>query len=111
MAAQMLWPKLARGARSRELDASTRAFARIDLGDRPHVEIDENEELEPSISALGLSALAAWSPYIPEALMQRLTLQFSPRAVELQKKRPTLMPNSSLLTLAVQHARIHQNAR
>lgn len=113
MGAQLLWPRLARGARMRELDASTRAFARIDLGDRPSVEISEEisekEELEPSISALGFSVLVAWQPYIPEALMRRLTLQFSPRAVELQQDLPAQRPNPSLFTLAVQHARIHQN--
>ena len=110
MGAQLLWPRLAHGAQMRELDASTRAFARIDLGERPSLAFDVRAEgLESSISALGLSALAAWHPYIPEALMQRLILQFSPRAVELQQALPAHRPNPSLFTLAVQHARIHQN--
>lgn len=94
----------------RQLDASTRAFARIELGNRPTVAICEAQALEPSLDALGLAALTAWRHYIPEALMQRLFLQFSPRVVEVQQTLPILAPNSSLFILAVQHARIHQNA-
>lgn len=110
MGAHLMWPQLARGARMRELDVPTRAFARINLGNRPAVVISEAQGLEPSLDALGLAALAAWHQYIPDALMQRLFLQFSPRVVELQQTLPILAPNSSLFILAVQHARIHQNA-
>ncbi|RII78287.1 hypothetical protein [Pseudomonas monteilii] len=110
MGAHLMWPQLARGARMRELDAPTRAFARIDLGSRPTVAVSEADGLEQSFGALGLAALAAWHQHIPEALMRRLLLQFSPRVVELQKNLPLLTPNPSLFILAVQHARIHQNA-
>ncbi|ROM93884.1 hypothetical protein [Pseudomonas brassicacearum] len=109
MGAQLMWPQLARGARIRELDTSARAFARIDLGRRPPVAVSEEDGLEQALSALGFGALAAWHLHIPEALMQRLSLQFSPRVVELQQALPAQMPNSSLFILAVQHARIHQN--
>ncbi|AZC38185.1 hypothetical protein [Pseudomonas chlororaphis] len=109
MGAHLMWPQLARGARMRELDAPARAFARIDLGNRPAVAVSEADGLEQSLSALGLAALTAWHQHIPEALMQRLFLQFSPRVVELQQALPVQAPNSSLFILAVQHARIHQN--
>ncbi|PMY35938.1 MULTISPECIES: hypothetical protein [Pseudomonas] len=109
MGAHLMWPQLARGARMRELDAPARAFARIDLGSRPAFAVSEADGLEQSLSALGLGALAAWHQHIPEALMQRLFLQFSPRVVELQQNLPAQAPNSSLFILAVQHARIHQN--
>lgn len=110
MGAHLMWPQLARGARMRELNAPTRAFARIDLGHRPTVAVTEAAGLEQSLCALGLAALAAWHQHIPESLMQRLFLQFSPRVVELQQTLPLLAPNPSLFILAVQHARIHQNA-
>ena len=110
MGAHLMWPQLARGARMRELNVPTRAFACIDLGNRPTVEVSEAGGLEQSLCAQGLAALAAWHPHIPEALMQRLYLQFSPRVVELQQSLPLLAPNPSLFILAVQHARIHQNA-
>ncbi|MGE8059051.1 hypothetical protein [Pseudomonas sp. NPDC089547] len=110
MGAHLLWPQLARGACMRELDVPARAFARIDLGTRPAVAVSEADGLEQSLGALGLAALAAWHQHIPKALMQRLFLQFSPRVVELQQAMPRLAPNPSLFTLAVQHARIHQNA-
>ncbi|GLO10307.1 invasion protein OrgA [Pseudomonas putida] len=110
MGAHLMWPQLALGARMRELNAPTRAFARIDLGNRPMVAVSETDGLEQSLSALGLAALAAWHQHIPEALMQRLFLQFSPPVVELQQTLPLLAPNPSLFILAVQHARIHQNA-
>ncbi|AZC51678.1 Oxygen-regulated invasion protein OrgA [Pseudomonas chlororaphis subsp. piscium] len=109
MGAQLMWPQLARGARLREFDTSERAFARIDLGQRPTVPAGNEFGLEQSLSALGLGALVAWHMHIPEALMQRLLLQFAPRVVELQQTLPEQMPNSSLFILAVQHARIHQN--
>lgn len=109
MGAQLLWPQLAYGARMRELDASVRAFACIDLGSRPPAMVIEEHGLEPSLSAVGLGALVAWHRHIPDALIQRLFLQFSPRVVELQQALPAQMPNSSLFILAVQYARIHQN--
>ena len=110
MGAYLMWPQLARGARMRELNVPTRAFARIDLGKRPTVAVSETDGLEQSLGAMGLAALAAWHQHIPEALMQRLFLQFSPRVVELQQTLPLLAPNPSLFILAVQHARFHQNA-
>jgi type III secretion system OrgA/MxiK family protein len=109
MGAQLSWPQLARGARMRELDTLTRAFARINLGSSVPVTISKECGLEQSLSVLGLGALVAWHPHIPEALMQRLFLQFSPRVVELQQALPAQIPNLSLFILAVQHARIHQN--
>ncbi|AZC90089.1 hypothetical protein J1G36_27495 [Pseudomonas carnis] len=109
MGAQLMWPQLARGARMRELDSTARAFARIDLGPRVLVNIPEEAELELSTGALGLAALTAWKLHIPEALMQRLPLQFCPRVVELQHTLPLQPQNSSLFIMAVQHARIHQN--
>ncbi|WP_338806824.1 hypothetical protein V8U11_06115 [Pseudomonas chlororaphis] len=110
MGAQLLWPQLARGARSRELEASMRAFARADLGCRAPIVVNEEYGLEVSLGAVGLGALTAWREQIPEALMQRLLLQFSPQVVELQQTTPAQIPNPLLFILAVQHARIHQNA-
>lgn len=109
MGANLMWPQLALGARMRQLNAPTRAFARTDLGNRPAVAISVAAGLEPSLDAMGLAALSAWHQYIPDALMQRLFLQFSPQVVELQQTMPILAPNASLFILAVQHARIHQN--
>lgn len=109
MGAQLMWAQLARGGRSRELNLSLKAFARVDLGSRTPIAANEEVGLEESLSAVGLGALMAWSGYIPKALMQRLPLQFSPRVVELQQGTPVQVPNSSLFILAVQHARIHQN--
>ncbi|WMI97541.1 hypothetical protein RBU55_18420 [Pseudomonas chlororaphis subsp. aurantiaca] len=109
MGAQLRWPDLARGARLRELDSSVRAFARIDLGYRVSAGFNAQDDLESSLSALGLGALMAWHTQVPQALIQRLLLQFSPEVVELQQALPAQTLHSSLFLLAVQHARLHQN--
>lgn len=64
MGAHLMWPQLARGARMRELDVPTRAFARINLGNRPAVVISEAQGLEPSLDAWGslLGSLASIHP-------------------------------------------------
>lgn len=110
MGAQLMWPQLARGARISELEPSVRAFARADVGPRSLVCAPGDGDLEQSIRALGLGVLAAWDSYIPAAFMQRLPLLFAPRVVELQQTLPAQEPNASLFLLAVQHARLHQNA-
>ncbi|MCK3838835.1 MULTISPECIES: hypothetical protein [Pseudomonas] len=110
MGAQLRWPDLARGGRLRELDSSVRAFARIDLGYRASVGLNVKYELESSLSALGLGGLLAWHAHVPQTLMRRLPLQFSPEVVELQQAWPAQAPHSSLFFLAVQHARLHQNS-
>lgn len=110
MGAQLLWPQLARGARLRELDAFVRSFARMDLGNRRPIIGIEGYCVARSVSAVGLGSLIAWHPHIPDELIQRLFLQFSPRVVELQQSLPAQIPNPLLLILAVQHARIHQTS-
>lgn len=111
MGAQLSWPALALGARLRDLEPVVRAFARVDLGHRacsPQLQSCLGEE---SLEALGLNVLMAWKGQVPESLMQRLPLQFSPSVVALQQRLPAQQPLSSLFALAVQHARIHQNPR
>ncbi len=109
MGAQLMWPHLARGSRMRQLDASVRAFARVDLGPRANCEPLNNDGLDESLLALGLGALMAWEPELPPALTQRLKLQFSAQVVALQQSLRPQAPNASLFLMAVQHARIHQN--
>lgn len=111
MGAQLSWPALARGARLRELEPAVRAFARVDLGHRACFAQPQPCLGEDSLEALGLNMLMAWKAQIPEVLMQRLPLQFSPSVVALQQSLSARQPNVSLFILAVQHARIHQNAR
>jgi type III secretion system OrgA/MxiK family protein len=106
--AQLSWFQLARGARIRELDAFTRSFAHINLGERLPFMVNEDHRVELTISALGLGVLVSWQSRIPEVLIERLLLQFSPQVVELQRTFPAQKPYPSLLILAIQHARIHQ---
>ena len=110
MGAQLLWPQLAKGARMFQLEPQLRAFARVDLGHRAPGSVSDKVGLDQSIAALGLGALLAWDSHIPQALMERMLLQFAPAVVTLEQSLQAQKPNSSLFILAVQHARIHQNA-
>jgi len=109
MGVQAAWPHLARGAASRHLSASERAFGPCAVSQR----LDEfsceggSEDLAERLDAIGLNALLAWRELVPAVLIERLLLQFSLPVIERQRLLDPTAPDAALLTLAIQHARIH----
>ncbi|VVO48752.1 hypothetical protein [Pseudomonas fluorescens] len=108
--AQLQWAHLAQGASLQQLSGAQRAFARVVCSPRAGGPLKNNVTVEQWVQATGLNALMAWSVEIPEVLITRLLLQFSPQVVDLQQHMPAQNLNATLFFLAVQHARIHQNA-
>jgi len=102
---------LARGAALRELDASQRAFAACELGERSATPVHSELLLQERLAALGLNTLLDWRGSLPDALIERLLLQFSPDVVALQSQIPAQRPRPSLIVLAVQHARFYPHPR
>jgi type III secretion system OrgA/MxiK family protein len=107
--AQAAWPHLAKGARLQQLTACERGFAACPLAPRLLVFVAHKNALGEQLQAIGLNALLAWRAQLPNVLLKRLPLQFSPQVVEWQQLMPTAIPDAALLTLAVQHARVHPN--
>lgn len=107
--AQLQWQQLAREGAIQRLSDCQRAFARIDVGTRTSCVFDRSASIEQRVQAVGLNALMAWRTDMPEVLMERLPLQFSPRVVDLQQRLSKQPLNDTLYFLAVQHARIYQN--
>lgn len=108
--AQLQWAHLARGGGLQRLSKSQRAFARVVCSPRAGGTQKKGDTVEQLVQATGLNALMAWSFDIPKVLISRLLLQFSPLVVDLQQRMPAQHLNATLFFLAVQHARIHQNA-
>lgn len=108
MGVQLAGTQLAVGGRLCMLEPFARTFLRVNLRGHTQVILADEDDLETSLTALGLSALLSWKLHIPEALIERLPLLFAPRVVTLQKSLPPQTLNSSLFLLAVQHARINQ---
>jgi len=111
MGGQLMWPQLALGARMGQLDAPSRAFARMDLGVRRACGQAPPANLDCLLRASGLNALMAWRDIVPWALVERLPLLFSPQEVQMQRAMPAQPVNSLLFFLAVQHAQFNQGTR
>ncbi|WP_158539512.1 MULTISPECIES: hypothetical protein [unclassified Pseudomonas] len=110
LGAHFQWASLARGAMLQQLSDRQRAFARIVCDPRVAVEMEPGVSVIEHVQAVGLNALMAWSIEMPAVLIERLCLQFLPSVVDLQRRMPAQHLNPTLFFLAVQHARIHQNA-
>jgi type III secretion system OrgA/MxiK family protein len=107
--AQAAWPHLARGAWVQQLTACERGFAPCSVAPRLLAFTACQDALGEQLQAIGLNALLAWRAQLPDALVKCLPLQFSLQVVERQQLMPTAIPDAALLTLAVQHARVHPN--
>jgi type III secretion system OrgA/MxiK family protein len=106
LGAHECWPRLARGASMQVLTPAQRAFARCSIGGRSS-NAGEGKVSLVDVEAAGLNALLGWREKLPEVLIQRLPLQFSPETVDVQRSMAAMKPDASLFILAVQHARIH----
>jgi len=109
MGVQASWPHLARGAVMRQLDPDARAFGACSVAPRLETLALPDGDIAEVLVALGLGKLLAWRPHLPQGLIEPLLLQFPPQVVELQRRLPASTPDAALLTLAIQHARIHPN--
>jgi type III secretion system OrgA/MxiK family protein len=112
MGAQAAWPHLARGAAFRSLSAAVREFAPCSVAPRLQ-DFDaqtDSERLGEQLDAIGLNALLAWRGHVAPVLIERLPLQFPAPVIELQRVLVPATPDAVLLTLAIQHARIHSHS-
>ncbi|VVP32748.1 Oxygen-regulated invasion protein OrgA [Pseudomonas fluorescens] len=109
MGCQLHRSDLARAGAMLRLDPVHRAFIRADLGRCVDTPQPDGASVMQWVQATGLNALQAWDCIIPQALMQRLPLQFSPQVVAWQRAMPRLPMETTLFCLAVQHAQLHQD--
>ncbi|WP_031319317.1 secretion system protein [Pseudomonas fluorescens] len=109
LGAWRLFPQLARGGALQQLPASLRKFASCSVGSRAGLPVDLASAPMQQVEAAGFHALCGWSEHIPTLLLERLSLQFSPQVVDLHRQWPVAEPDTALLFLAVQHARLHPN--
>lgn len=106
---QAAWPHLARGAAFQHLSASERAFGPCAVSprlDRFSSEGD-SEDVAERLDTIGLNRLLAFRAIVPALLIERLLLQFSMPVIERQRLLDPAAPDAALLTLAIQHVRIH----
>lgn len=109
LGAWRLFPHLARGGALQQLPLSLCRFASYRVGARACLPLDLASQPMQQVEAAGFNSLCGWSEYIPTLLLERLSLQFSPRVVDLHRQWPVAEPDKALFFLAVQHARLHPN--
>jgi type III secretion system OrgA/MxiK family protein len=109
MGAWRLFPDLARGGALQQLPASVRRFASCSVGVRGGLPVEPSSLSMRQVEAAGFNALRGWSEHIPALLLERLSMQFAPQVVDLQRQWPTSEPDAALFFLAVQHARLYPN--
>lgn len=106
---QAAWPHLARGAAFRHLSASERAFGPCAVSRRLDSFCTEgdSEDVAQRLDTIGLNRLLAFREIVPAVLIERLLLQFPMPVIERQRLLDPTAPDAALLTLAIQHVRIH----
>ncbi|MHC8367747.1 secretion system protein [Pseudomonas sp. ZT5P21] len=109
MGAWRLFPQLARGGALQQLPRSLRHFASCRSEPRASVPLEPSAVPLQQVEAAGFNALSSFSGFLPPPLFERLSLQFSPHAVELHTQWPVAETDTALFFLAVQHARLHPN--
>ncbi|MGF0237005.1 hypothetical protein ACQR3P_27230 [Rhodococcus sp. IEGM1300] len=109
MGAWRLFPQLACGGALQQLPCSLRSFASYTLSARSSLAIEQSMLSRQHIDAAGFNALRSWSEQVSPELLERLSLQFSPRVIALNWQWPVTEPDPALFFLAVQHARLHPN--
>ncbi|MFJ3482222.1 hypothetical protein ACIPL1_02450 [Pseudomonas sp. NPDC090202] len=107
--AYLAWPHLAAGGRLTHLPKAQRQFAALRIAPRlAHCAFD-GLPLPEQLQALGLNALLGAREQVPQALSERLALQFPVAVVARQHDLPPASLDAALFRLAIQHARFHSN--
>lgn len=109
MGAWRLFPQLARGGALQQLPMPLRQFASCRPGPRTSMPLEPSSVPLQQVEAAGFNSLSSFSGFLPLALFERLSLQFSPHVVGLHTQWPVAEADPTLFFLAVQHARLHTN--